>query len=449
MRTRLKILAGVGSVVVAAILSPARPASAFPPTAQGCQAAKLLAAGIEGRALLACARRNLATGTDPACVAAAVRRRDNTFERAEARGDCMTTGDSAVIGAINQAMLDTALATLRPGGPAASRCTAAQLAAAGRAARKLGRAYSLDELGPDLARLNEALSDLRHEFWSMTFPRAVAKGDCLSSVNASNAYTIVDNAALFLRGKLRPFCGDGVRTATESCDRLDRGSCPGLCLPDCTCASPACGDGIVQPGEECDGGPDDEGVFQRSCPDTPPGEYGCFPTGCQCCAQSGACYIRGFGTVTPIEIPCCEGTCEIPGPEAGPDVMVTCTLPPSCPCWTTASLDAAFPPGFFEENGRGGVQCSTASLQSVDICYLEFPSVAAVSRVAALLPQPRSGAGVSVTDRDCWMSTDLDPDDAGFFCDAFPILGRNLREQDAEFCLAQLQASQVFQALCP
>ena len=101
----------------------------------------------------------------------------------------MTTGDSAVIGAINQAMLDTALAN------AATRVVPPHRVAPRRSSRRpvappasSGGAYSLDELGPDLARLNEALSDLRHEFWSTTFPRAVAKGDCLSSVNASNAY---------------------------------------------------------------------------------------------------------------------------------------------------------------------------------------------------------------------------------------------------------------------
>jgi hypothetical protein len=83
--------------------------------------------------------------------------------------------------------------------------------------------------------------------------------------------------------------------------------------------TPVCGNGIREGSEECDGATCDTGL----------GVGGCFPPTsslpCHCCAQGSLpCYVRGFSPV-PVEIPCCTGVCNIPGPEAGPNVWVSCT----------------------------------------------------------------------------------------------------------------------------
>lgn len=229
-----------------------------------------------------------------------------------------------------------------------------------------------------------------------------------------------------------------MRAPTEVCDGSETGTCGGACLPNCTCAE-TCGDGIVQAGEACDG---------SGC--VPEDPNGCFPPGssneCQCCASASPCYVRGFGNPTPIEVPCCTGVCEIPGPEAGPDVMVYCSEPPpaSCPCWTSASLDAQFPPGFFDELDRGGAQCdvepTVASVTAVDFCT--FRRLSGVEFTV-----PRGGAGV-IGNGLCAVFEDLDPENTGQ-CFGPPRGVQTITPQEAAACIAELLASQVYQRECP
>jgi hypothetical protein len=440
MRTTRKIGRPIARVLCGtAVIVLVEASQAAPPSpAQRCQATKLVAAGSEARNLLLCARRHLAAGTDPACIAAAAQRRNRAFSRAEARGGCDTTGDSPDVGAETSALLDDALAALRPGGPAPSRCTQAQLAALGRAIAKIALAYSRDrclsEFAPYPAAVSEALADAES-----AFARASVKGDCLATTSAQQAEAILIEAVRRLRGKLCPAYGDGVRTASEECDGGDAASCNGPCQANCTCPAQTCGNGLVEPGEQCDG---------ASCPGTEPGEYGCFApgsgNGCQCCAETGACYIRGFGAVTPVEVPCCSGTCNIPGLEAGPDVMVFCTQPPPepCPCFTSATLDATFPPGFFDENGRGGAVCDppeSVGIAAADTCFLARP-------VGGGFDLTRSGAAV-VGGSSCTLFVDLDPDNTGF-CSGPPLL-TGITPAQAAGCIGELQASEIYQTECP
>ena len=432
-------LAAAGSALAATgfLTLLAASANAAPTPAQRCAAAKLLAAGAEARSALSCVQRSLATGAHDACVANAAARRDASFAAAESRGGCATTGDSAAVGSEVEALLDATLTALRPGGPAASGCTSAQLKAASVAIAKLAQAYARDERYPDPVRLGATVSATLGKLVG-AFARAASRGDCLSTTNGVEAGTIVRTAAERLRGTILPFCGDGVRAGAEVCDGAEHGSCLAGCDLDCTCSPPACGNAVVEPGEECDTG---------ACPGTEPGEYGCFSqftsNPCQCCAQEGPCYVRGFGSIDPVETPCCAGTCNIPGPDAGPDVMVFCEMPPAeCPCWTSASLDATFSAGYFDQNGRGGADCDdpqVTGIAAVDTCFLVQP-------VGGGRDLTRAGAAV-LGNSSCTVFADLDPSDSGF-CNGPPTL-IGITAAEAAACVAELQASQIYQSSCP
>jgi hypothetical protein len=402
--------------------------------AQKCSAAKLAAAAHEASTRLLCEARDLDSGADAACVARARARRDRVFQVVEARGGCATVADSTAIGGIVDDLDASLLAELRPGGPATSKCTAAQLGAAARAVRKIVQAYARNARNPNADRLAAALAGAQALF-NRAYARAESKGDCLSATSRFEAYPLVTAGAARLRGTLEPACGDDVQAGSEECDGSDTASCTGPCAEDCTCVT-GCGDNVVDPGEACDG---------AGCVAEDP--TGCFPRGwsneCQCCAQASPCYVRGF-VPTPVEVPCCTGVCEIPGPEAGPNVMTFCTEPPAtpCPCWTSASIDATFPPGYFDQAGRGGVVCnaggSVSSMGAADFCTLPQPG-------GPNFELSRAGAGV--VPGNCTLFTELDANDDGW-CDLPPTLQSLTPAQEAA-CVTALQASQGYQAECP
>lgn len=458
---------GLALAVIAATSAQAAPPSA----AQRCSAAKITAVGQEAGALLLCDARGGVAGADPACAASASAKRVAAFQAAEARGGCLTSGDSAALGNEVGALHGAVLAALRPGGPSASRCAAAQLASAGRTLRKLAQAYVRNARQPDPAKLSAQLASVLAQFLR-AFDRAGAKGDCVAFPPASQISMLLTIDAARLRGKLEPSCGDDVQAGTEQCDGTDHVTCSGNCAADCTCAVPVCGNGIAEPGEVCDGADDaacDGSPCAADCTCaspvcgnnfTEPGEEcdgsGCTSgdpggctmpgaiNGCSCCASASPCYSRSGGTPTSPGFPCCTGVCEIPGPEAGPDVVVYCTQPTAvCPCWTTASLDARFATDYFDQNGRGGATCDpagTVGIAANDTCFVERPIGSGegfnLTRAgfAALLP----GA--------CVVYDDLDSENDGV-CDGPPTITPTTNEQNAA-CVATLRASAVYQASC-
>ena len=378
-----------------------------PPTpAQRCRAAKLRATVVEASTRLACEQRALATGDTAACTSAAAALRDGTFARWDASGRCAATGDSATLGGAVDALLDATLASLRPGGPAASRCTGIELGAAGRALTKLVKAHERDLRTPDAVRFAADLARAQQQL-DAAFARALAKGDCRSSATAAELGLLLEQAVSGFRGLLSARCGNGAVDGAEACDGAG-----------CSAGDPMEPDGCFLPGDS------DE---------------------CQCCAATSPCYVRGFGNVLPVQVPCCSGVCHIPGAEAGPNVAAYCTEPPpggDCPCWTSASLDAGFPPGYFDQNGRGGVVCNspgtTTSLGSVDTCILNGP-------LGQQYTFARGGAAVLAN--ICVLVPDLDPANTGL-CNGPPTVVSLTAEQGAA-CVAALQASQAFQSSCP
>jgi hypothetical protein len=417
--------------------------SAPPPPAARCLAAKTLAAGIEARAAIVCAQRSLPRFLDTDCLGKRSSRRDASFAAAEARGGCAQVDDSFAVGAEVVSLNNALLAALRPGGPAASRCTAAQLGAASRAIAQLARAYARDDASPDAALLATSIAAAYTRF-DTAFARAARRGDCLSATDPAGARAIVARGIARIRGTLVPSCGDGVRAGSEICDGEDLSRCPQACGADCTCSSPppVCGNGVIEDGEECDGG--------TICRNRKVGEYGCYAPpaddACQCCATTAPCYVRGYGNAVPSETPCCSGTCDIPGPEAGPDAIAFCsgTSSATCPCWTAATIDATFPSGYFAADGRGGASCLATGggfgLAAADSCDVPTPA-------GDVLTTTRAGAAV-VALSACGIFADIDPQNDGY-CDLLPSLTTGISSREGAACLAELTASQAYRSACP
>ena len=112
----------------------------------------------------------------------------------------------------------------------------------------------------------------------------------------------------------------------------------------------------------------------------------------------------------------------------------------TCPCWTSASIDLAFPPGFFDASGRGGAVCAVPapSLVAADSCVLHGP-------VGQDFTFPRGGVAV-LGGNLCVAMADLDPSNIGS-CSGVPQIVWISREEAAA-CTARLLASNVYRQLC-
>ena len=112
----------------------------------------------------------------------------------------------------------------------------------------------------------------------------------------------------------------------------------------------------------------------------------------------------------------------------------------TCPCWTSASIDLAFPPGFFDASGRGGAVCDlpAPSLSAADSCVLHGP-------VGQDFTFPRGGVAV-LGGNLCVAIPDLDPSDIGS-CSGVPQIVSISREEAAA-CTARLLASDAYRQLC-
>lgn len=112
----------------------------------------------------------------------------------------------------------------------------------------------------------------------------------------------------------------------------------------------------------------------------------------------------------------------------------------TCPCWTAAAIDAAFPPGYFDANGRGGVVCDAPlpSISAADTCDLFGP----MGQVFAL---PRGGAAL-IDGHTCLLLPDLDPNDTGT-CTGAPTLV-SITAVEVAACTARLLASAAYHQLC-
>jgi hypothetical protein len=143
----------------------------------------------------------------------------------------------------------------------------------------------------------------------------------------------------------------------------------------------------------------------------------------------------------PQEPPCggCPEGWTCVGPVPGQEPFC---LPPECPCWSDASLDAAFPSGFFDQAGRGGAVCSgpggEPTLMAADTCAFQSGS-------GTFTDLPRGGAIVLPT--TCMLVPDGDPGNGGQCSTPPTVLSVTPAQRDG--CIFRMRLSASHRANCP
>jgi hypothetical protein len=216
------------SFFVAALLFASTAHATLAPALR-CQVTKLRAAARTVQNALGCQWRALlaAAPVDPACLAAAHARFARAFARADARGECPTPGDTGIVRAVLDAFVGDATAAL--GGDA--RCAATKLAATGRRAADLLRAYGRSKRRPDAARLGRDVARAASKL-GRAFAEAEGRGGCQT---VGDAPVVAGRAETMVADVL---CGDTVLDPGEDCDGSADAACPGGCQADCTCSLP-------------------------------------------------------------------------------------------------------------------------------------------------------------------------------------------------------------------
>lgn len=167
MRTLLRI-AAISLLFPLLVFAAADPAAL-------CDAAKFAAAGKYAAAAIACHAKAAKEGepVDPECTAKAVSKLEAAFAKAEAKGECATSGDvSAAAGHVDSAV--TEMVTLLRPTSAPSKCIAAKLSASGKYAASVLQLYSKDSKKPDAGKLI-ASYDAADEKFATAFAKAEAR----------------------------------------------------------------------------------------------------------------------------------------------------------------------------------------------------------------------------------------------------------------------------------
>lgn len=108
----------------------------------------------------------------------------------------------------------------------------------------------------------------------------------------------------------------------------------------------------------------------------------------------------------------------------------------ACPCWPPGILDTAFPPGYFDQNGLGGVVCvATPTLfgfASVATCDFSLPHEPVIIA--------RRGLAVASPDRTIFVDA--------FSCSSVQTDTCDTSAAQNDACLIELLASDVFRSAC-
>ncbi len=157
-----------------------------------CVSAKLRAAskGVAGGVKCHAKAAKLGVVADPACLSAAQTKFTRVYDKAQAKGGCLSDhGQTAAAAEVARAVGAIATA-LRPEATASS-CQGAKLRAAGRRAAKGLMAHARFLTKGDRAKLQDAIAKARGRFGAK-FTKSDARADCLTTGDAATAGGVVD-----------------------------------------------------------------------------------------------------------------------------------------------------------------------------------------------------------------------------------------------------------------
>jgi hypothetical protein len=374
-----------------------------------CAGSKIKAAAKKANCLLGLESKEAKSGDpkDPAKVTSCGSKMVTSFDKAEAKPPCLTTGDSGAIETKVDAFVTDVDTELSIGIPNA--CQSSKLKAAGKKAKcLLGLRAKLasNDTPLDPAKVQKCIDK-----FTQAFSKAEAKPPCNTTGDAGAIEAKVDAFVDDVAPELNPaptttttspptttttlpICGDGLVTGSEQCDPpCGTGQCPGgsICNSTCQCevaAACACGaptptsltfltttpggtpSGSIAPAK-CVGGstPGADCVTDANCPGSGT---------CRGALQRGGLYFGGgsVGIPLPATIPdngksimkaCCNGTSLTLAPTTAADTgsVNTCTgvgcnfgppLPiknPNVPGLSTCVLNQV------SRNAVGSAQCTT------------------------------------------------------------------------------------------
>jgi hypothetical protein len=179
---RLRLGGLLACAVVTALVPPVVIAGTGSP-ASTCQETKLVAAGKEAASELGCQAKaaKAALAVDSSCLGKARTSLTSSFQKADTKGGCGTTGDSATVDSAVGAFVGNVVGLLRPS-TSASHCAAAQLAVAGKATSGLLLAEGKNITKPDAGKLSSVISKL-YDGLNKPFAKAEASKtpDCLTT----------------------------------------------------------------------------------------------------------------------------------------------------------------------------------------------------------------------------------------------------------------------------
>jgi len=100
-----------------------------------------------------------------------------------------------------------------------------------------------------------------------------------------------------------------------------------------------------------------------------------------------------------------DETCDDGDRDDGDGCNSSCQLEATCPCWTTESLNAAFSPTYFSENGRGGELCHVSSSTGPGDSFGSFST--------DVCPDNTQRSGIEGNATACLVYADQDPENDG------------------------------------
>lgn len=224
--------------------------------ANRCGGAKTIAIAKYARTVFLCHAKALKKNEPvPApCIAKAVGKLVAGFDKAEARGGCITADEEAAA----QAEVDAARSNIQTAlNPDTTRealtCASSKLrASAGHIQSRLNcyaRTANRSD-GPADGCLTRAENKLL-----AGFARAERRGTCTTNGDEQAIGSTGRNTVETLVRLLSPVCGDGLVGPSQECETGDDAACPTFCDQTCACDFPAvCGDGVAELPEECDDG---------------------------------------------------------------------------------------------------------------------------------------------------------------------------------------------------